>query len=185
MPGPVVDEPDAYEDNESPPPEPPLAEDFSENVFDQLKNVTRPVYQGSKYFTNPPTLGEIILAVLDVATKHKQTDGEQEDVWAMLRIMLPGDENMDSFNVVATLLKAHMNNSLKVVHTCVNDCIAYFNCASEQLQTYRHAHRTYCPTCGEARYLEGSDKLPRKVFYYMPMGYVSVSLSFHFCLTFV
>lgn len=189
MPEQVRDDPVSYAE-EPPPRAPPGPEDFNENVFDKLKNVRVPVYEKSEHFRTPPTLGEVILVVLDIATKNKQTDGVMEDAWAMLRLMLPGDENMESFNKVAVLLEAHIKGTLEIIHSCVNDCIGYFNCKSPELKHYMHAHRTFCPKCGQTRYLEGT-KVPRKVFYYLPMGYAIIhfwftigSILVHFWFTF-
>ena len=48
-------------------------------------------------------------------------------------------------------------------HCCVNDCVVYRNSVSGQ-----HKDLTVCPSCGEDRYLSGT-QTPRKRFKYIPL----------------
>ena len=76
------------------------------------------------------------------------------------------------------ILDSHEQNSVVIIDTCVNDCIAYWNASVPELITYQYADLTDCPKCKETRYvLNDSGKLvARKVFYYFPLKFYFRSL---------
>ena len=114
------------------------------------------------------SVGAVLLTVFQWMAKHKATDSSTIDLWSMLRLLLPAVSDVGTFQKLKRLLSKHMLDTVEEIHLCVNSCIGFFNCESELLRAYRHAHRKYCVICGEKRYLPGGS-LPRKVAYYFPL----------------
>ena len=132
---------------------------------DQLKEFMPPrsnldldkaVYSDKSESHNFPTLGAVIVHVLAWMTENKSTYASAEGVWQMIRSILgivDGEEsdNMGSFHVLTAIATNYFKNACEVLDVCVNSCILYYNCKSEKLASYRHAHRSSCPECGETR----------------------------------
>lgn len=102
-------------------------------------------------------------------TKNKATDTSTAQMWSFMRTLLPENDTMGTFSKAKTILKAHRRDTVEKIDCCPNMCVAYFNCSSTELQSrsYQNAHRSFCPKCGEKRFLPDG-KTPKRYFFYLP-----------------
>ena len=145
------------------------------NAFDDIDGLFMPVGEGE----DQPSLGVVLVTMLDLMTKHKATDSIMRDMVAFLNSFVPKGENLPTFYMLQSLLKRHMEGTdegqsaaVELIDICVNTCIAFrdSNLPARAGQVpMHHAHRTYCPVCGENRYLDDR-KSPRRIFYFLPVA---------------
>ena len=115
---------------------------------------------------------EITLMILDWLSVHKGTDMSAQDIWQLVHMLLPEGADIPTWSHIKTVLKTCETRFVRRIEVCPNDCLAFWN--SKHLpEPYRHAHRTVCLVCGEARHLvdpvDRSVK-PAKVIYFFPLG---------------
>ena len=115
------------------------------------------------------TIVGVVVTMFAWIAKNKGTDSMATDMWDVLRVLLPELTCIGTFHRMQKFLRVHMLNTLEMIDVCVNSCIGYFDCQAPELIQYKHSHRTYCPVCGDARYLPGGEKKARKIFYYFPL----------------
>jgi hypothetical protein len=121
------------------------------------------------------TKGEILILMFDWMASNKEKDKSAEDVWNMMKAMLPPEAPLATFNELRAVLLNHMNKTVTKVHYCPNCCItAYHDCVSPDLHWHQHSGLDKCPRpeCGGNRYIENEkgELVPRAVFYYLPLG---------------
>ena len=101
----------------------------------------------------PPRFGqcglsaaEVTLFLLDWMCTHKVTDACADHMWSLVKTVIPGEVDVDTWRKVKRLLTTHEARYCLRIEVCVNDCVAYWN--SKNLPTpYRHEHRSICPVC--------------------------------------
>ena len=96
---------------------------------------------------------ELTLVLLDLLCAHKITDSAAEDMWNVVKMLLPPDIDAKSFRTVKKILDDHRDKTVVRIDVCPNDCIAYWD--SSYLATpVRNAYRMKCPVCGVSRYVD-------------------------------
>jgi hypothetical protein len=95
---------------------------------------------------------QICCLVLDWISSKKITDAAASMMWDIVVLMMPAEVNVPTWNQIKRALRQAEAGMVERIDICPNDCIAYYNskCLAEP---YRHAHRTKCPTCDEARFV--------------------------------
>ena len=96
---------------------------------------------------------ELTLVLLDLLCAHKLTDSAAEDMWNVVKMLLPPDVDAKSFRTVKKILDDHRDKTVVRIDVCPNDCVAYWD--STYLATpVRNSYRTKCPVCGVPRYVD-------------------------------
>jgi hypothetical protein len=151
----VHDEDDEDDDEEDPVmiEERELFEDFNEPATSDKEGLT---------------VGGVLVTMFAWIAKNKGTDTIATDMWDVLRVLLPSVTCIGTFDRMQKFLEIHMDDTVEIIGVCINSCIGYFDCQAFELDGYKHSHRSYCPKCGEDRYLPGGEKKERKIFYYFP-----------------
>jgi hypothetical protein len=98
------------------------------------------------------TRKEITMQVLDWMTSKKVSDAAAIMMWEIVTLMMPVGVDPPSWPQIKRALRKAEQNMVKRIHTCVNDCIAFWN-STHLPESYRHAHRSKCPVCDEPRYV--------------------------------
>ena len=108
---------------------------------------------------------EAVLYMLDLMSAHKSTDEQGKQMWDTWRSALQG--HTATFNLIKSSLQCFQQGYVSKIAICVNDCIAFEDLPDiDGWPEYRHAHRTRCPSCGEARCVtdpKTGASVPRKV----------------------
>ena len=144
------------------------------SAFDSISGLMEPVGADE----NQPSIGVVLITVLDLMTKHKATDAVAKDLIALLNTLVAKENHMPTFYMMQSLLKRHMAGSadgktspaVEKIEVCVNMCIAFRDSLlplKKDSPLHQHAHRTYCPECLENRYLDDR-RTPRRVAYFLP-----------------
>ena len=116
-----------------------------------------PLYDGC----NPEvTRLSFTLELLMMKAKNKWTDTSLDEVLKYLKKVLPAGSLCptsveEAKKIVCPLDLPHIR-----YHTCINDCIIYWN---------EHAEKTFCPKCNASRYRKAGKKAPQKVVWYFPI----------------
>ena len=141
---------------------------------------------------NPP-ITVVLATMFDLITKHKWTMTSASDIWTVLKAFLPGGSQLGSFNICKKILQAHLDQTLRAVDCCVNDCVLFCDLkhprfSDDRYRFLQNSHRTRCPRCNEPRWY--GNKQPRKTVYYFPcskyfQGDISLSLSFSIFLVII
>jgi hypothetical protein len=177
LPDPVAEEiKEAFPEHQEPPDEDQLEQSAATatNAFDSICGLFEPVGEGE----DQPSLGVVLVTMLDLMTKHKATDAIMKDFVGFLHGFVPeGGENMPTFYMLQSLLKRHMEGTVEgdvkaveKIEICVNTCIAFRDSnlpARAGQEQMHHAHRSYCHLCGENRYLDDR-RTPRRIYYFLP-----------------
>jgi hypothetical protein len=120
-------------------------------------------------------VGELLLTFFEWMCVHKPTNECARAVHAMISLLVPpASSNFPEWGEVLSLLDLVYKNVVEEVDLCPNDHIAFVDATHPILieAGYMHAHRTFCPKCGAARYKPENDtdhKVPVKRGYYFPI----------------
>ena len=143
-------------------------------LFDNVPNVDEPIHEGDGD-VEYQKLGVILLQLLDWMTTHKCTDRSTEDVWKMLRSLLPDASRSDvpTFSYIKRLISNHVDTTIEKIDMCINGCVAFYDYVNDAVcppgrAMRKLSHRTRCPLCNEDRYIDiGGKQVSRYVFYYL------------------
>ena len=145
----------------------------SSDYFANLPGVDEPISTSPNI--DHPRLGVVLILMLDWMSSHHSTNRAAQDVWNMLKSLLPADSDLPTFNLVLKILKRHMDRCVEKIDMCVNGCVAFHDFVNPEILKLAScqpglSRRTVCPTCGEDRYITNTNgsRSSRKVFYYLP-----------------
>ena len=115
-----------------------------------------------------PSMSMVLVTMFDLITKHKWTISSASDVWSALRVLLPGGEDLGSFEICKKILEAHLKKTLVEVDSCINDCMLFHDFKHPKLSgpEFQNSHRSRCLKCNEPRWY--GNKKPRKTVYFFP-----------------
>ena len=120
------------------------SDDGDEDIFVGTRaddGIDTPIWDGEEGedSTDGPTVGELILMLVDYVAAHKLTHAAAEGAWDLLRIACPPVRRPRAYHLVRGIIRQHLKHTLVQVDLCVDGCVAFFDCASPKLSHYQYA----------------------------------------------
>ena len=119
-----------------------------QEVCSPLEDPLAPIRGPSETEPTPPSLSEVMLTVLDWYASHKQTYTATEDIYRILRLVVPPGTTIGTFKQMREILDRHRLASCCVFDACPTGCVVYAN-----LSTCKYADLTQCPVCESPRFV--------------------------------
>ena len=121
-----------------------------------------------------PSVGELVLMLVDYISAHKLTQAAADDCWNLLRMACPPDKRPRAYSMVRGLVQRHLAHTLVKVDICINGCVAFHNCTSAKLAHYQYYDLDECPNprCGASRWVRKKGKrVAARVLWWLPSKY--------------
>lgn len=119
------------------------------------------------------TAEQVVVLLLDWMCATKATDECAKGIWTIIEACLPADVQWPTFRQVRASVFMAEGRFARRIDICPNDCVAYVDTLNlPPAFATENAHRTACPECGEARYVQRpgtSVRVPAKVVYHFPL----------------
>lgn len=151
--------------------EAPVLDPFSgDGSSDQEREESRP-FRGEAGASEPvepgndmPTLGVVMLQMLDWMSKHRPTLAAAEDAWKILASLC--GEGTPTFALIKSIIKKHLGQTIKKIDVCWHCCkVAYYDCKSPELRWHQYFKLDKCPECDAERWTtdKNGNKIARRV----------------------
>ena len=119
---------------------------------------------------DPPTLGEVLLTVLDWYSSHKQTYTATEDLYKILELVVPKGTTVGTFKQLRAVLDTHRLETCQMYDACPKGCIVYHNFTGV-MQSHQYGDLDQCPYCESPRHVGmGSLHRAAHVVYFFPIA---------------
>jgi hypothetical protein len=119
---------------------------------------------------DPPTLGEVLLTVLDWYSSHKQTYTATEDLYKVLELVVPKGTTVGTFKQLRAVLDTHRLETCQMYDACPKGCMVYHNFTGV-MQSHQYGDLDQCPYCESPRYVGmGSLHRAAHVVYFFPIA---------------
>lgn len=129
-----------------------------------------PIRPLSEDDSDPPTLGEVLLTVLDWYSSHKQTYTSTEDLYSILEMVVPEGTTVGTFKQLRAVLDTHRLDTCQMYDACPKGCIVYHNFTGV-MQSHQYGDLDQCPYCESQRYVGmGSLHRAAHVVYFFPIA---------------
>jgi hypothetical protein len=89
-----------------------------------------------------------------------------KELFDAFNVFLPNGNSASSFLKAKRCFRGG-TGTCRRIDMCVNDCVLFYDSPTNPLM--RHAAKDSCPECHEPRYCHGSQRVPRKQFYYISL----------------
>lgn len=161
---------DGYDEEDEGEEEEPMPSILPESFFDLWQ---QPLYESAVDNAdneNIISVGEILLMFFEWMTAYKPPIASTKAMHKVFSVSFPSPNNFPSWHKMHKMLDMMFESGVVQVEMCPNDHIAFADMTHPTLGHYKHAHRTTCPVCNDARYIDNNGKkIAAKVGYYFKL----------------